>query len=124
MSLPENLLADLPERGRAEQVRDLLSTPHLRIERIVSEGHTTAAGEWYDQPWAEWVLLIQGSARLRLAGEAAARTLGPGDFLLIPAHLRHRVEWTDPESKTVWLAVHYDGPAATPGVHSAQAQPT
>ena len=78
-----------------------------RIERIVSHGQVSPDGFWYDQDEAEFVLLLAGAARLRFAdGEIAA--LSPGDCLEIAAHRRHRVEWTDPDQPTVWLAVFYE----------------
>ena len=85
----------------------LLETPALRLERIISTGHATAAGRWYDQDRDEWVAVLRGSAGLRFEGEAEARVLRPGDHLLIPARRRHRVEWTDAAEPTVWLALHH-----------------
>jgi cupin 2 domain-containing protein len=102
-----NLFADLPADAAAEQVIELLSRPGLRIERIVSSGHASPAGFWYDQPQAEWVVVLGGEARLRFEDEPHARTLRRGDFVDIAAHRRHRVEWTHPDEPTVWLAVHY-----------------
>ena len=97
-----------PERLAAEQVDVLVSADGLRIERIVSTGQASPPGFWYDQDWAEWVMVLSGSAGLLFEGEAGPRALGPGDCVDIPAHARHRVEWTDPARPTVWLAVHYD----------------
>jgi len=102
-----NLFAGVPAQADAELVTALLSTPHLRIERIVSFGQASPDGFWYDQDEAEWVLLVSGSAQLRFADEAAARTLAPGDFVHIPAHARHRVEATAAHAPTVWLAIHF-----------------
>jgi cupin 2 domain-containing protein len=102
-----NLFADLPGEAAAEQVIELLSRPGLRIERIVSSGQASPAGFWYDQPHAEWVVVLRGEARLRFEDEPHARTLRRGDFVDIAAHRRHRVEWTHPDDPTVWLAVHY-----------------
>jgi cupin 2 domain-containing protein len=104
---PRNLLADLPEPTGEEIFDDLLRLPGLRIERIVSAGQVSPPGFWYDQPEREWVLLLAGAAVLRFEDEPAPRALGPGDFADIAAHRRHRVEWTDPDRATVWLAVHY-----------------
>ena len=102
-----SLLDHLPAAAEAsERFEDLLIRPGVRIERIVSSGQSTPSGEWMDQAWDEWVLLVSGRAGLTLEGEASA-TLKPGDHLLIPAHRRHRVEWT--ETPTVWLAAHFDG---------------
>jgi cupin 2 domain-containing protein len=101
-----NIFAHLPPTGGDEVFQELLQRPGVRIERIVSSGQATPAGEWYDQGWDEWVLLVAGAAGLLLEGEGAPRTLGPGDYLLLPRGCRHRVEWTDPQAQTVWLAIH------------------
>lgn len=93
----------LPE----ERLTGLLAVPGLRIERIVSTGQASPPGFWYDQDWAEWVLVLSGSAGLLFEGEVGPRVLRPGDHVLIPARARHRVEWTDPGRPTVWLAVHH-----------------
>ena len=103
-----NLFAALPERRETEQITALLVNENLRIERIVSTGQASAPGFWYDQECTEWVLLVAGSAGLLFEGEAEPRVLRPGDYLLIPAHRRHRIAWTDVEHPTVWLAVHFD----------------
>jgi cupin 2 domain-containing protein len=88
-------------------VEILLKTENLWLERIVSAGQASPPGHWYDQDTSEWVLLLRGRAGLLFEGEDAEIVMQPGDYLLIPAHQRHRVEWTDPEEKTVWLALHY-----------------
>jgi len=103
-----NLFQDLPENLDEEAMETLVSRAGMRLVRIVSTGQATAEGEWYDQREWEWVVLLTGSAGLRFEGEAAARTLAPGDFVHIPAHTRHRVEWTAADESTVWLALHYD----------------
>ena len=94
-----------------EQFSELLKRSGLRIERIVSTGQCSPPDFWYDQPEGEWVLLIQGAARLRFADEAEARDLKAGDFVDITPHRRHRVDWTTPEQPTIWLAIHYSLPA-------------
>ena len=102
-----NLLSPLPDARAAEQADALLSRPGLRIERVVSFGQASPEGFWYDQEESEWLLLLTGAARLRFADEGDARLLRPGDWLDIAPHRRHRVEWTDPASPTVWLTVFY-----------------
>lgn len=92
---------------RQEIVTSLVESPNLKIERIVSLGQQSPPGFWYDQPWAEWVLVLAGSAGLRFEGESEVRVLSPGDHIIIPARLKHRVEWTDKDHTTIWLAVHY-----------------
>ena len=103
-----NLFADIPRVMPDELVGEILRTNALRIERIVSRGHVSPPGFWYDQDSDEWVLLVKGSASLRFSNGRVI-TLGAGDHLLIPRHTRHRVERTDPEGETVWLAVHFGG---------------
>jgi cupin 2 domain-containing protein len=100
-----NLLTDLPAPGSDETFTTLLDRPGVRIERIVSHGHTTPADHPYEQAKDEWVLLVEGAARLWLDGQGEV-ALAAGDHLLIPAGLRHRVTWTLPDAPTVWLAVH------------------
>ena len=102
-----NLFSSLPTGRDGEQTTELVADANVRIERIVSTGQASPPGFWYDQDWAEWVLVLSGSAGLLFEGEAEPRGLRPGDYLLIPAHRRHRVAWTDTEHPTVWLAVHY-----------------
>ena len=102
-----NLLRDLPAAGPDEHFEALLERPGLRVERIVSHGHITPPGEWYDQANDEWVVVLRGEAGLRLADEPRTRRLGPGDWLRLPAGCRHRVEWTTADGPTVWLALHH-----------------
>ena len=104
-----NLFSSIPATLQEELFQTLAGSDTIRIERIVSEGHTTPPGEWYDQEMDEWVLLISGGATLLFDSDAAPLDLKPGDHVLIPAGCRHRVEWTDPEQKTLWLAVHFCG---------------
>jgi cupin 2 domain-containing protein len=101
-----HLWADIPNSLPQELFQTLLESPHVRIERIVSRGHCSPEGFWYDQPQHEWVMLLAGAARLRIEG-AEPIDLTPGAFLNLPAHQRHRVEWTHPDEPTIWLAVHY-----------------
>lgn len=102
-----NLFDGVPARLPAEQFDTLLTTPNVRIERIVSRGHASPKDFWYDQDKPEWVVVLAGSAAVRFEGEASARMLKPGDYLHIPPHRRHRVEWTDAGGPTIWLAVHH-----------------
>ena len=102
-----NLFQQIPAELPAELVETLCQAQHIRVERLVSRGHASSPGFWYDQDWHEFVVLIAGSARLVFAGGAPPVQLSPGDWLVIKAHVRHRVDWTDPQQDTVWLAVHY-----------------
>lgn len=103
----QNLFHAIPQRLPQELCETLLQRQGVRLERIVSHAHATPPGEWYDQAWDEWVILLSGSATLKFAnGELMPLT--PGDHLLIPAHCRHRVESTDERQQSVWLALHLD----------------
>jgi cupin 2 domain-containing protein len=103
-----NLFGVLPASSADEFCQTILHRDGLRIEQIVSRGHASPDGFWYDQPQSEFVVLVRGAARLQFDGAAASVRLEAGDFLEIPAHRRHRVEWTDPDQPTVWLAIHFD----------------
>jgi cupin 2 domain-containing protein len=101
-----NLLTGLPGLQADEQIERLVDGPDFRIERIVSTGQASPTGFWYDQPDDEFVVLLAGAARLRFEEGDSAFELKPGDWIEIPAHVRHRVDWTQAEPPTVWLAVH------------------
>lgn len=103
-----NLLSILSPSGADEAIETLLKGNGLRVQRIVSCGHASPAGFWYDQQEAEWVLVMSGRARLTIEGETKDRELGPGDSVFLPAHCRHRVAWTEPGEQTVWLAIFVD----------------
>jgi len=92
-----------------EWVDRLAAGDGLTIERIVSRGHASADGFWYDQDRHEFVVLLSGAARLEFADGRDEVELGPGDWLVIPAHRRHRVAWTDPGQDSLWLTVHFSG---------------
>lgn len=101
-----NLLAQIPAVLSGELVETLCQAENIRIERIVSRGHASPPGYWYDQQEHEFVLLVSGRARLAFA-DGTTVDLHPGDWLNIPAHKKHRVEWTDPVRDSVWLAMFY-----------------
>jgi cupin 2 domain-containing protein len=103
----DNLLDAIPDDSTQEQVFPLVAAKGARIERIVSRGQASPPGFWYDQDLDEWVALLAGSAGLCFEDEPGILELRPGDHVLIPAHRRHRVEWTDAARPTIWLAVHF-----------------
>ena len=90
------------EQG-AESFMELARAGGARVERIASRAVTN--GDWYEQAWPEFVLLVAGGAALAFA-DGTTRELKPGDWALLPAQCRHRVAWTDPAGETLWLAVH------------------
>jgi len=102
-----HLLTDLPPPLPAEAVNLLARGTAARIERIVSHGHGSPPGFWYDQPENEWVLVVQGEALLRFETDDPRLHLTACCYVNIAAHERHRLEWTQPGIDTVWLAVFY-----------------
>lgn len=102
----ENLFEIVPADFSDEQLSELVHADNVRIERIVSKGHTSPATGWYDQPDNEWVAVLKGEARLAFEnGEEAHLTAG--SHITIAAHTKHKVVWTTPDTETIWLAVHY-----------------
>ena len=95
---------DLPEGAEISEV--LARGEDLRVERILSRGHSTSVGQWYDQDDEEWVVVLRGQARLEWEGGETTE-LVEGDWVLIPAGCRHRVAWTSTEPACMWLAVHF-----------------
>lgn len=102
-----NIFGEIPESLPAELFQTLAAGEDVIIERILSNGHSSPAGCYYEQDRDEWVILLRGSACLSFPASGEIRVLKPGDYLNIPAGLKHRVEWTDPNQPTIWLAVHY-----------------
>lgn len=107
----ENLFEDFPEEFDEEFMEDLVDTDDVRIERIVSRGHSSPPDFWYDQEEDEWVILLAGAACLAFENDERV-VMRPGDHICIPAHQKHRVEWTANDTETVWLAVF--SPAQNP----------
>lgn len=102
-----NLFSAIPAALPQELIEELIGHQHVRIERIVSKGHASPDGYWYDQSEHEWVVLLQGGAVLLLEGVEEPIVLKPGMYINLPAHAKHRVEWTEPDTETIWLAVFY-----------------
>ncbi|BFM10242.1 hypothetical protein R50072_03950 [Simiduia litorea] len=102
----KNIFEHLPDASDEEKFQMLLAQPNLKIERIVSNGQSTAKGYWYDQEQSEWIMLLQGGAGIEFKGQKPF-ALKPGDYLNIPARQQHRVAWTEPNMTTLWLAIHY-----------------
>jgi cupin 2 domain-containing protein len=103
----DNIFKNIPDIIPEELSECLVERKSLKIERIVSYGHSTPEGEWFDQDWDEWVLLLQGEATLRYEDGFIVK-MKAGDYLNIPAHTLHRVDRTPPELNTIWLAIHYE----------------
>ncbi|MBY7794234.1 cupin domain-containing protein [Vibrio fluvialis] len=101
-----NLFETIPAELLNEQFTDLLRHHHVRIERILSKGHTSPESGWYDQDEHEWVLVLQGCGTVEF-DNGESTTLNVGDYLNIPAHTRHKVCYTSPDQVTLWLAIFY-----------------
>jgi cupin 2 domain-containing protein len=101
-----NISKNIPDQLPEELIECIFKRDNIQIERIISKGHITPAEQWYDQDGDEWVMLIQGQAIILYEKDHQTFHLNAGDYLLIPAHTRHRVEWTTPGLHTIWLAVH------------------
>jgi cupin 2 domain-containing protein len=108
--MTDNLFSDLPvDLDLAEELIEVIEqNAQVRIERIVSTGHSSPEGFWYDSDQPEWVAVLKGEAKLLLAGDNEPLHMRPGDHVTIPAHQKHRVEWTSADEPTVWLAVYFD----------------
>jgi cupin 2 domain-containing protein len=101
-----NLYSGLPEILPTEITDVLVKSQNVRIERIVSQGHSSPETGWYDQDDNEWVVVLQGAGTIQFDDNSKV-TLQSGDHINIPAHKKHKVAWTDPDQSTVWLAVFY-----------------
>jgi cupin 2 domain-containing protein len=109
-----SILENLPDSTKQEQLEELCGSRSFRIERIVSAGQLSPPGFWFDQTWDEWVLVVQGAAAIRLQDPEETVHLTAGDWLMIEARRRHRVEATSRQPVTIWVAVHGCDLPATP----------
>lgn len=103
----KSVFTSIPANLPQELFDDLVTSKNVRIERIVSRGHVTEEGEWYDQDEHEWVMVVKGMGRILFEADMREVELKEGDHINIPAHQRHRVSWTEPDTETIWLAVFY-----------------
>ena len=103
----KNIFNDIPSNLSKEILDEIILTDKIRIERIISKGQTSPENFWYVQEENEWVIVIKGKSKLKIIDEDELIELNEGDNINIPSHKKHRVEWTDPESETIWLAVFY-----------------
>jgi cupin 2 domain-containing protein len=103
---PDNIFADIQDNPEKEIFERLAGDGQVTIERIISRGQSSPATGWYDQDTNEWIIVLRGEARLSFEDQTSVH-LCPGDYLNLPAHRKHRVDWTAPGRETIWLAVHY-----------------
>ena len=104
-----NIFENIPDHISEELFNEIFKTENFKVERIVSKGHSSPDNYWYDQEENEWVIMLKGSAGLLFAGDETVLVLRSGDYIHIPSHTKHRVEWTDPDMETIWLAIFYKG---------------
>ena len=102
-----NLFSNMPSDMEQEIIEPLLKNAPFQIERIVSKGHASPPGFWYDQASHEWVVVLKGKAKLIFEDPFQKLEMSPGDYVEIPSGCRHRVDWTDPSQETIWLAIHF-----------------
>ena len=101
-----NIFDTIPDDIRAEIFEPLVDSENVTIERIISKGHSSPDSGWYDQDKNEWVIVLKGKAVLAFT-DGSSTTLKAGDYINITAHQKHKVSWTDPDTETIWLAIHY-----------------
>ncbi len=103
----KNLFQSIPTDLSEEVFETLALGSQVKIERIISKGHSTPENDWYDQEQDEWVMVLQGHGILEFE-TGIDQEMKAGDAMNIPAHTRHRVKWSDPNQETIWLAVFYN----------------
>jgi len=101
-----NIFSQIPSNLKDEFFEEIISKDGLKIERIISKGHTTTDREWYNQKSDEWVIVLRGEALLSFENSDDVK-LQEGDYINILAYTKHRVSWTKPDIETIWLAIHY-----------------
>lgn len=102
----KNIFKDIPDDLSAEVFENLAENKKVKIERIISKGHSSPDSGWYDQKENEWVLVLKGEAIISFYDKSSV-CLKEGDYLNIEAHQKHKVTWTAPDIETIWLAIHY-----------------
>ena len=101
-----NIFDDIPANLHKEVIESLVDSENVRVERIISKGHASPETGWYDQDRNEWVVVLKGAAVLSFSDKSTV-SLKAGDHINIAAHEKHKVTWTDPDTETIWLAIHY-----------------
>ncbi len=103
----DNIYKDIPGNLSDEVTEILLNTDIIRIERIISNGQSSPDNFWYDQKENEWIIVLKGKAELLFETGNEIVNLVEGDYLNIPSHKKHKVQWTIPGTETLWLAIFY-----------------
>ncbi len=101
-----NIFDSIPDNLDEEVFDFLLQNNHFKIERIISKDQSSPKFGWYNQDKNEWVIVLKGEALISFENDEEVN-LKVGSYLDIPAHTKHKVKWTDPETETIWLAITY-----------------
>ncbi len=104
--MTKNIFASIPQEISDEILDLIIENDAVKIERIISKGHTSPESGWYDQETNEWVILLRGEANILIENEGV-KSMVPGSYINIPAHQKHKVIWTKENTETIWLAIHY-----------------
>ena len=102
-----NIFSNIPESLPNELLKELVSSENCKIERIISKGHTTPEGKWYDQDKNEFVIIFKGNAELLFEENNKIIKMKEGNYINIPSHTKHRIIKTSLKEETIWLAIHY-----------------
>ena len=107
MSSKTGNIFELPEQLPSEELFEaLLEHEKILIEKVVSSGQVTPPGDWYDQEQDEWLIVLQGEGELSYEDGSRIK-LNKGDYQFIPAHQKHRVEYTSTEPPCIWLTFFF-----------------
>ncbi|MDH5925838.1 cupin domain-containing protein [Vibrio lentus] len=101
-----NIYSDVPSSIPNEIFNDIITTENVRIERILSHGHSSPEQGWYDQDENEWVMVLEGQGVIEFE-DGRVVTLSKEDYINIAAREKHKVVGTDRGVVTIWLAVFY-----------------
>ncbi len=101
-----NFFVNIPQNLPEELFDTIVQSDNVRIEKIISDGHTSPQNFWYDQVQNEFGLLLQGSAIIEFENDKSIE-LKVGDYQIISFHQKHRVSYTDKNKKTIWLTIFY-----------------
>ena len=97
-----NFFDNIPTSSDKEIFQTIVENNIVKIERIISYGQTTEKENWYNQTEDEFVLVLEGEAKIQYDDQSIYH-LKKGESLYINAHQKHQVIYT--ANPTIWLAV-------------------
>ena len=101
-----NTFKNIPSDLTNEVFETLVQSSHCKIKRIISLGQVTPKNEYYEQNEDEFVIVLQGAATLLFLDTQKTMEMKSGDYVFIPAGVKHRVQWCDTKVQTIWLAIY------------------